>query len=254
MKILNYPQRSPEWFEARKRIFTASQVGMFCAEPFAISLTIPEIKDLLSAAAIPWKSTMRRDELLAFLPNAEAYKGIVPAAQELINKTLGEAADGEDRPPDWDTFWTARGTRLEPDAIAAYERKTGHKVTQVGLCVHDSGHFGASPDGLIGSMENLAWLHGLEIKCPEGKTHLKYLRAGVVPNDYVAQVQCSLAVTGLEFWDFWSYHPNLPPLMVRTYRDDFTQRLEAGLIALGVEMRRQEKALAEAWRNEFEKG
>ena len=252
MTILNCAQRSPEWFAARKGLITASQVGMFCMEPFAISLTISEIKWKLDELSIPYKSSMKRDELLAILPNAEAYKGIVPAAQELIDKTLGEAADGEDRPPDWDTFWTARGTRLEPDAIAAYEARTGFQVSKVGLCIHNSGHFGASPDGLIGFMENLAWLHGLEIKCPEGKTHLKYLRAGVVPNEYLCQVQCSLAVTGLEFWDFWSYHPNLPPLMVRTYRDDFTERLEKGLIALGEEMRRQEKELAEAWRAEFE--
>ena len=252
MRILNHPQRSEAWFAARSRIFTASQVGMFCMEPFAISLTISEIKDLLSAAAIPWKSTMRRDELLAILPNAEAYKGIVPAAQELIDKVLGEAADGDDRPPDLGNYWTRRGTEMEPEAVSAYEAKTGFRVTQVGLCIHDSGHFGASPDGLI----YFDWAdhpkHGLEIKCPEGKTHLKYLRAGVVPNEYLCQVQCSLAVTGLEFWDFFSHHQNLPPLMVRTYRDDFTERLESGLIVLGVEMRRQEKELAEAWRNEFE--
>ncbi len=252
MKILTCAQRSPEWFEARKGIFTASRVGMFCAEPFAISLTIPEIKTLLDAAGVAYKSTLKRDELLTILPNAEVYKGIVPAAQELIDATLGEAADGEDRPPDLGNYWTRRGTDMEPEAIAAYERKTGHKVTQIGLCIHDSGHFGASPDGLVEVYRGFS--HGIEIKCPEGKTHLKYLRAGVVPGDYVCQVHCQLAVTGSQFWDFFSYHPNLPPLLVRTYRDSFTERLESGLIALGVEKRRQEKELAAAWRAEFEKG
>ena len=259
---LEHEQRSPEWFAARKGLFTASKVGTFCAEPFAISLTVAEIKALLDAAGAAYKSTMKRDELLAILPNAESFMALVPAAQTLIDATLGEAADGEDRPPDLGNYWTRRGTEMEPEAVAAYESKTGHKVTGVGLCIHDSGHFGASPDGLIYEdftrlcgnvlVTDTTLSHGLEIKCPEGKTHLKYLRAGTVPDEYLCQVHCQLAVTGCAFWDFFSYHPNLPPLLVRIERDEFTERLCAGLIALGEEKRRQEKALAEAWRAEFE--
>ena len=262
MRIIEHEQRSPEWFAARKGLFTASKVGPFCAEPFAISLTVAEIKALLDTAGAAYKSTMKRDELLAILPNAEDYMALVPAAQTLIDATLGEAADGEDRPPDYGTFWTRRGTEMEPEAVAAYESKTGHAVTGVGLCIHDSGHFGASPDGLVYQdftrlcgnvlVTDTTLSHGLEIKCPEGKTHLRYLRAGTIPDEYLCQVHCQLAVTGCAFWDFFSYHPNLPPLLVRIERDEFTERLCAGLIALGEEKRRQEKALAEAWRAEFE--
>ena len=263
MRIIEHEQRSPEWFAARKGIFTASQIGPFCAEPFGISLTVAEIKALLDTAGVAYKSTMKRDELIAILPNAESFMALVPAAQTLIDATLGEAADGEDRPPDLGNYWTRRGTEMEPEAVAAYEAKTGHAVTGVGLCIHDSGHFGASPDGLIYTnhtrlcgnalVTDTTLSHGLEIKCPEGKTHLRYLRAGTVPDEYLCQVHCQLAVTGCEYWDFFSYHPNLPPLLVRIERDEFTERLCAGLIALGEEKRRQEKALAEAWRAEFEK-
>jgi len=214
MRIIEHEQRSPEWFAARKGLFTASKVGMFCAEPFAISLTVAEIKTLLDPIGIAYKSTMKRDELLAILPNADSFLGLTPAAQNLIDTTLGEAADGEDRPPDLGNYWTRRGTDMEPEAVAAYERKTCHTVTAVGLCIHDSGHFGASPDGLIYS--NYSRLCG-----------------NVMVN---------------------SYHPNLPPLLVRIERDEFTERLCSGLIALGEEKRRQEKALAEAWRAEFEGG
>ena len=45
-------------------------------------------------------------------------------------------------------------------------------------------------------------------------------------------------------------NPTNQPLVASI--DDFTERLCAGLIALGEEKRRQEKALAEAWRAEFE--
>ena len=264
MRIIEHEQRSPEWFAARKGLFTASKVGTFCAEPFAISLTVAEIKALLDTTGEPYKSAAKRDDLLTILPNAEQYMALVPAAQNLIDATLGEAADGDDRPPDLGNYWTRRGTDMEPEAVAAYERKTCHTVTAVGLCIHDSGHFGASPDGLIYSnysrlcgnvmVTDTTVSHGLEIKCPEGKTHLKYLRAGTVPDEYLCQVHCQLAVTGCQFWDFFSYHPNLPPLLVRIERDEFTERLCSGLIALGEEKRRQEKALAEAWRAEFEEG
>jgi hypothetical protein len=197
----------------------------------------------------------KRDDLLSILPNADAYRRLVDPAQALIDEIMGEQADGDDRPPDFDTFWTKRGTEMEPIALADYERRTGYTVDQVGFILHDCGKFGCSPDGLvIRSITCPPWgdTHGLEIKCPEGKTHLRYLREGVLPQEYVCQVHASMAVTGFDRWDFFSFHPNLPPLLLTVERDDFTDQLERGLIALGEEMRRQEIALAEKWREEFE--
>ena len=57
------------------------------------------------------------------------------------------------------------------------------------------------------------------MKCPKPSTHLGYLRAGVVPREYRLQVQGCMWVTGLESWDFLSYHPDLPPLCVRCEPD-----------------------------------
>jgi len=258
MRIFNqFKQRSEEWLEARSGVFTASQIGMWAAEPYQICLTVNELKDLLSTEGIPLKSSMKRDDLIALLPDAESYRQLVPAAQEAIDKVLGESADGEDRPPDFDTYWTKRGTEMEPEAIAEYERQYGFNVHQVGFILHDSGHFGASPDGIIYESKTMICgnvavtdvlpSHGLELKCPEGKTHLRYRRENRVPTEYWMQIQCSLAVTGFPFWDFMSFHPNLPPLFVRTFADSFTEQLTAGLIAVGQEKRRQEIALAKAW-------
>ncbi|EQA95953.1 yqaJ-like viral recombinase domain protein, partial [Glaesserella parasuis 29755] len=59
-----------------------------------------------------------------------------------------------------------------------------------------------SPDGLIPTLRK-----GLEIKCPKMKTHIKYIIEGVVPSEYIIQVQVALWVTGYDSWDFVSYCP-----------------------------------------------
>lgn len=118
------------------------------------------------------------------------------------------------------------GMILEAEARCSYE--LGHatdKVSEVGFLIHDSGLFGCSPDALVGETG------GVEIKCPNGTTHIGYVRAGVLPADYRCQAHGSLIVTGRPWWDFFSHHRGLPPLCVRVVRDDFTAKLEAELFA-----------------------
>lgn len=107
-----------------------------------------------------------------------------------------------------------RGNELEPDARTAYEFIKDCKVDEVGFCLHDSKLIGVSPDGLIGEDG------GLEIKCPKETTHISYLEKGELPLIYKPQVQGCMWVTGRKWWDFMSYHPDLPPLIVRVYRDE----------------------------------
>ena len=46
---------------------------------------------------------------------------------------------------------------------------------------------------------------GLEIKCPSPVRHLETIRRGAIPPEYMAQVQGSMWITGLEQWDYYSY-------------------------------------------------
>jgi len=87
-------------------------------------------------------------------------------------------------------------------------------VTEVGFCMHDILRCGVSPDGLIGDDG------GIEIKCPKPSTHVKYLRNGKLPSEYKAQVMGCLWITGREWWDFMSYHPQMPNLLIRVHRDE----------------------------------
>lgn len=96
-----------------------------------------------------------------------------------------------------------RGNQLEAQARMAYEFETGNEVVQVGgVYLNADRELMISPDGLIPNLRK-----GLEIKCPQMKTHIKYLLEGGVPNEYIIQVQAALWVTGYETWDFVSYCP-----------------------------------------------
>ncbi|MWQ62599.1 YqaJ viral recombinase family protein [Glaesserella parasuis] len=96
-----------------------------------------------------------------------------------------------------------RGNQLEEQARMAYEFATGNDVVQVGGVYRNADKdMMISPDGLIPTLRK-----GLEIKCPKMKTHIKYIIEGVVPSEYIIQVQVALWVTGYDSWDFVSYCP-----------------------------------------------
>lgn len=131
-----------------------------------------------------------------------------------------------------------QGTILEGEAIPFAEFEYGWSVERVGFCTTDDGRIGCSPDGLIGEDG------GLEIKCPEAQTHVKYLLNGVLPPDYAAQVYGSLYVTGRAWWTFLSYRRHMPPLVIRVNRDDeimakldealtwFKEKFDEGMVRL----------------------
>ena len=220
------PQRTPSWYAIRRGKFTASEFGMWVANPD---------KDATSRKAF----------------------------QNAIDAKLGDEADGDDTDLGFENYWMKRGTRLEMDALAAYESRTNYHVDQFGFVEHESGCFGCSPDGLIFDRSHAdsyeidpatgkEWylsrlMHGLEMKCPKGSTQVKYLREGVLPAEYVCQVHGSMAITGAAYWDFWSWHPNLPSFCIRTHRDEFTERMFAGLLRLASDYEDARRKLANMW-------
>lgn len=129
-----------------------------------------------------------------------------------LNTLVAETLMGE--PPETFTSqWMERGTELEPQARAWYEFQTDKDIQQVGFVTLDNGTAGASPDGLTESS-------GLELKCPKAETHVGYLRTGKLPSDYVAQVQGCMWVCERDTWDFASFHPLMPKLLITVQRDD----------------------------------
>jgi putative phage-type endonuclease len=117
---------------------------------------------------------------------------------------------------DFETADMRWGKQQEPFARLAYEALRGVHVGQIPFAQHPSIKWaGASPDGLVGD-------DGLcEIKCPRSYTHLGYILAGVVPEDYKPQMSWQLACMPEREWvDFISYDPRMPPglrLFVRRF-------------------------------------
>lgn len=168
-------------------------------------------------------------------PTASNYSKILTATlkksttrDSYINKLIAEKITGE---PEllFKTDAMKRGNELEPVAKAYYELTYGYDVVETGLILHDTIEAGASPDGVIFEGDKI--IGGLEIKCPLGSTHIENLRKQKVPSQYMPQIQGCLWVTGAQWWDFMSFHPDIEPMVIRVYPDQaYIEALEKELI------------------------
>jgi len=136
------------------------------------------------------------------------------SADAYINQLLAERLTGKSE-PHFQSEAMALGNEREPLARADYEFISENKVDQYGFILDDTESYGCSPDGLIGNYG------GLEIKCPAQTTQAGYWRhpqSGV--KKYYQQIQGCMWVTGRKWWDFFSYHPDMPHVLVRVERNE----------------------------------
>ena len=109
-----------------------------------------------------------------------------------------------------------RGSEVEPQARAYYEKFHGLAIEQVGFCKLTD-DIGCSPDGLVVDSGLI------EIKCPNSTTHLTYIIEDRLPLAYIAQVQGQLWVINRKWCDFISFDPRIkgrPFWSVRVKRDE----------------------------------
>lgn len=128
------------------------------------------------------------------------------------------------------------GKIQEEEALPWLAFEFGWKIERPALITDDKAQIGCSPDG---------WMTGdagIEIKCPAAQNHVKYLLANAVPDDYVAQVQFSMFVTGMKEWKFVSYRRGFPNLVLTVQRDEAAQKAIAE--ALGAFLPRLDAAFA----------
>ena len=113
---------------------------------------------------------------------AERMTGI-PVADGYVSKAMQHGIDTED------------------EARISYMLETGKEVKQVGFVEYDE-WIGCSPDGLVGDDA------GLEIKCPNSDTHLRYFSDhGELTADYYWQCMGGMLCTDRLWWDLYSYDP-----------------------------------------------
>jgi hypothetical protein len=196
MIIHDIEQGSPEWLAARLGIPTASEFHKI------VGNSTGEL------------SRSRDKKGLSEVAKKYAY-GLV--AETLLERQL-------QKPPG--TPWAMeRGKMLEPFAREQYAFTTDVEVRTVGFVTTDNGRVGGSPDGLI-----IGARGGVEIKCPLDESHMGLLIDGP-GDDYKPQCQGNLAICELEFWDLYAYHPELPPVQIRTYRDEpYIAKMNSALV------------------------
>jgi hypothetical protein len=176
MKIIDCEQRSVEWFEARLGIPTASTT---------------------------WKLITR---------TGKRRTGKAPEAY--LNSLLAERLTRKPtfvRPTDA----MERGTAMEAEARAWFEREKELTVQQIGFALSDDGSFGCSPDGFFGT-------GGLEIKCPGLPVFMEIATALELPEAHFIQVQTCMDVFGVDHWFYVAYTDvrGLRPVCLRVWRDD----------------------------------
>lgn len=129
---------------------------------------------------------------------------------------------------------TERGHELEPEAVNSYEFIKECEVERVGFVTDDDCLYGASPDGLVNREK------GVELKCPDPDTHAEYLYHNKCPSTYYIQCQGGMLLTGYSVWDFVSYHPDLPMLVVPVKRDnDLIEKLKERINYFNAEVKKR---------------
>lgn len=128
-------------------------------------------------------------------------------AKTYVTESVAERITGQRAKDDFSSKYTEWGNDNEPIAVKIYEHLNKCTVSNSKYIPYGE-NFGGSPDGLIGD-------NGIvEIKCPYTITaHLNHIfisdfRSEV--KEYYWQCIGYLLVTGREWLDFISYHPNYP--------------------------------------------
>lgn len=187
-----------------------------------------------------WRNRPTASEFHKFCTPARGdYSRQAPAyAAKIVAKRLGVYTEA---PP---TFWMEWGTEHEPNAKHAYTLQTGREVEDVGFILPDgTDAYGGSPDGLIPD-DGGGYDGGLEVKCPAPETLIAWHAAGVLPLRHRTQVQSLLFISSLKWWDFYAFHPELTPLLLRVEPDEkYQTRLAECLLLLLEEIERIEKTV-----------
>ena len=138
-------------------------------------------------------------------------KGEGKSRDEYMRRLVGEIVTGAPSST-FSSVHMERGKAMEDEARETYAFITDAEIHRVGFI--RNGNKGASPDSLVGANG------GLEIKTAEPHIQVDRLERDRLPPEHKAQVQGNIWLSEREWWDFVSFWPVMPTLIVRVYRDD----------------------------------
>lgn len=183
--LINAPQRSEAWYEARAGRLTGSQAHLL----------------FVTGKKKGEESKQRRDYRLQLV--SERITG--QAQYERAGLSI---------------YDVQRGQHLEPLAFASYEARYGEMVETSGFLAMNDYMAGCSLDGHVGNYEGI-----IELKCPKQSTHLTYLGdSGALLLEYISQCRHNLWVSGAKYCDLISFDDRFPKhkqlVRVRISRDE----------------------------------
>jgi hypothetical protein len=186
LEIYRMEQGSPEWFEIRKGIPTASEFHTVMAK-------------VGPRGGTSHKEYVSRSKYMRTL------------AAEII---LGQPVEAE-----WGgNLHTERGKEREAEARDLYGLLNGVEPKQIGFV--RNGNCGASPDSTIDTVGLL------ELKDAIPSVHIARLEDGTLPSEHRWQVIGELLVCEWAEWiDFMSHCRGLPPFIYRVTRDKVAAEL-----------------------------
>lgn len=122
----------------------------------------------------------------------------------------------------------AWGNEQEAFSRMAYDIQMGLDVRQSGFVYLPDVMAGTSVDGFVVDNGRLGFW---ESKSPKSKNHYAYLRANVMPSEYMPQVIHGFWITGCEFCDFQSFDPRMPEklrvFIKRVEREEVLEQIAA---------------------------
>lgn len=129
--------------------------------------------------------------------------GYLEAREKALRSMVWERLTGLPETGFFGGKYVQDGVEREPFARMGYEARFGGIVEETAFITHDWMKVGVSLDGWVPGLKRT-----IEIKCPKDTTHLDYLSLDAAPEEYQAQIQAQLWITGFESCDFISYHPD----------------------------------------------
>ncbi len=247
---------SAEWFECRRGIPTSScfnqiinpetylkkrKIAQGAKDVHNDIKTKDQLAKELGVTQVTVNSYIKKYNPDSEIPKVELLAGAETYAHMLLAEIImGESLDKF--PP---SFWMERGALMEQEAADLYQFETGYTLDRGGFMTDDKMRWGSSPDRRI--LDDKGDCIGfLEIKCPAPWTHVKNLLKKEIDKTYNPQVQGQMLVGDAKFVDWFSYHPDMPPTLIRTNRDDdYISILSEGLIMFDNMMLRKLKELIE---------
>lgn len=230
--LVDFPQRSPEWRQARLGNVTGSEANKAFFD-VGIQALNALIRDILGVKVLTKgiKESEAYQELLvtnAFeLFEAHNQEPPEPAARiqyrrlKVAERLTGMEADPEDGFVTYDMKW---GIIMEQLAKNTYALETGNLITDAPFMLHPDMRAGASPDGFV-TERSTGLLGVIECKCLRSHNQLyNIIKTNEIPEEFMVQIHMEIWISGRDFCDFIAYDGRLPNglemFVKRVERDD----------------------------------